>query len=143
MRFNSRRSRAAAPFSFLLARAPQVLEELARTLPDPASASGLDALALEAAPGGTIIGARGRVAPMARQISACQPVLAPATGEAGTALDALCGELLAVASRDPAGCVADVDAAPSPVDAAALRDCLLYTSPSPRDKRQSRMPSSA
>ena len=24
-----------------------------------------------------------------------------------------------------------------------LRDCLLYTSPSPRDKRQSRMPSSA
>ena len=26
---------------------------------------------------------------------------------------------------------------------AAFRDCLLYTSPSPRDKRQSRMPSSA
>ena len=26
---------------------------------------------------------------------------------------------------------------------ASLRDCLLYTSPSPRDKRQSRMPSSA
>ena len=25
----------------------------------------------------------------------------------------------------------------------AFRDCLLYTSPSPRDKRQSRMPSSA
>ena len=25
----------------------------------------------------------------------------------------------------------------------ALRSCLLYTSPSPRDKRQSRMPSSA
>ena len=24
-----------------------------------------------------------------------------------------------------------------------FRDCLLYTSPSPRDKRQSRMPSSA
>ena len=24
-----------------------------------------------------------------------------------------------------------------------VRDCLLYTSPSPRDKRQSRMPSSA
>ena len=24
-----------------------------------------------------------------------------------------------------------------------LEDCLLYTSPSPRDKRQSRMPSSA
>ena len=28
-------------------------------------------------------------------------------------------------------------------DPAALRACLLYTSPSPRDKRQSRMPSSA
>ena len=26
---------------------------------------------------------------------------------------------------------------------AALSSCLLYTSPSPRDKRQSRMPSSA
>ena len=26
---------------------------------------------------------------------------------------------------------------------AKLQDCLLYTSPSPRDKRQSRMPSSA
>ena len=25
----------------------------------------------------------------------------------------------------------------------AYKDCLLYTSPSPRDKRQSRMPSSA
>ena len=29
------------------------------------------------------------------------------------------------------------------VDASALKACLLYTSPSPRDKRQSRMPSSA
>ena len=28
-------------------------------------------------------------------------------------------------------------------EAARLRACLLYTSPSPRDKRQSRMPSSA
>ena len=28
-------------------------------------------------------------------------------------------------------------------DDAVLQDCLLYTSPSPRDKRQSRMPSSA
>ena len=30
-----------------------------------------------------------------------------------------------------------------PVQVAQLYDCLLYTSPSPRDKRQSRMPSSA
>ena len=29
------------------------------------------------------------------------------------------------------------------VDYAILTDCLLYTSPSPRDKRQYRMPSSA
>ena len=28
-------------------------------------------------------------------------------------------------------------------EAAVVDDCLLYTSPSPRDKRQSRMPSSA
>ena len=28
-------------------------------------------------------------------------------------------------------------------DTTTLVDCLLYTSPSPRDKRQSRMPSSA
>ena len=29
------------------------------------------------------------------------------------------------------------------LDEALSQDCLLYTSPSPRDKRQSRMPSSA
>ena len=29
------------------------------------------------------------------------------------------------------------------VDVGAIEACLLYTSPSPRDKRQSRMPSSA
>ena len=35
-------------------------------------------------------------------------------------------------------------AAEEPQDfAAVLAGCLLYTSPSPRDKRQSRMPSSA
>ena len=32
---------------------------------------------------------------------------------------------------------------PYPVLEAQLKNCLLYTSPSPRDKRQSRMPSSA
>ena len=34
-------------------------------------------------------------------------------------------------------------AALEPVICAEIMDCLLYTSPSPRDKRQSRMPSSA
>ena len=29
------------------------------------------------------------------------------------------------------------------IDITGYNDCLLYTSPSPRDKRQSRMPSSA
>ena len=29
------------------------------------------------------------------------------------------------------------------INSVLSRDCLLYTSPSPRDKRQSRMPSSA
>ena len=32
---------------------------------------------------------------------------------------------------------------PATAPAAAVHTCLLYTSPSPRDKRQSRMPSSA
>ena len=31
----------------------------------------------------------------------------------------------------------------SPLDQAKLFDCLLYTSPSPRDEQSSRMPSSA
>ena len=41
--------------------------------------------------------------------------------------------------------VTDVDNPPRTIDALAARVglCLLYTSPSPRDKRQSRMPSSA
>ena len=34
-------------------------------------------------------------------------------------------------------------ASDAPGEVAANTDCLLYTSPSPRDKRQSRMPSSA
>ena len=36
-----------------------------------------------------------------------------------------------------------LDASGEPIGAAWYRLCLLYTSPSPRDKRQSRMPSSA
>ena len=35
------------------------------------------------------------------------------------------------------------DGSDSAIAGALLHDCLLYTSPSPRDKRQSRMPSSA
>ena len=35
------------------------------------------------------------------------------------------------------------DALPFTERLSLLHDCLLYTSPSPRDKRQSRMPSSA
>ena len=37
----------------------------------------------------------------------------------------------------------DSNVSPSLVAVADVNDCLLYTSPSPRDKRQSRMPSSA
>ena len=38
-----------------------------------------------------------------------------------------------------------VDGAKDAIEGVAdvTKDCLLYTSPSPRDKRQSRMPSSA
>ena len=40
--------------------------------------------------------------------------------------------------------VADYIASQEPVGSKTLLErCLLYTSPSPRDKRQSRMPSSA
>ena len=38
-------------------------------------------------------------------------------------------------------CIEDDD--PSSTTTTIQEDCLLYTSPSPRDKRQSRMPSSA
>ena len=41
------------------------------------------------------------------------------------------------------GYVASETAQPSGDQAVELKNCLLYTSPSPRDKRQSRMPSSA
>ena len=37
----------------------------------------------------------------------------------------------------------DLVAATGPKEVALASNCLLYTSPSPRDKRQSRMPSSA
>ena len=50
-----------------------------------------------------------------------------------------------VHGRTDYGIVSDIFA-PLPVDVDQARDaftCLLYTSPSPRDKRQSRMPSSA
>ena len=39
--------------------------------------------------------------------------------------------------------IVDVDIKPGGTTALTLNACLLYTSPSPRDKRQSRMPSSA
>ena len=41
---------------------------------------------------------------------------------------------------DEEGCQWDNGKVTTPT---GFRDCLLYTSPSPRDKRQSRMPSSA
>ena len=47
---------------------------------------------------------------------------------------------LAELSRGTYGAVSQFVTARNVVNA---RDCLLYTSPSPRDKRQSRMPSSA
>ena len=62
----------------------------------------------------------------------------------GTEMDIRCGGVPMV---DPTGSIPDD---PSPLDAAMNGTqmgkryvCLLYTSPSPRDKRQSRMPSSA
>ena len=50
-----------------------------------------------------------------------------------------------VGSADPVGHWGDPRTAPFDARATPFRllACLLYTSPSPRDKRQSRMPSSA
>ena len=39
--------------------------------------------------------------------------------------------------------ISDIDIKSLKKQKLRLKDCLLYTSPSPRDKRQSRMPSSA
>ena len=49
-------------------------------------------------------------------------------------------ELTDAGSSLPDGCIYDANRA---LLTAMLNSCLLYTSPSPRDKRQSRMPSSA
>ena len=78
------------------------------------------------------------------------------------ARDELLATLLDVSSRAPPAAAAEigalrlevrVDGVSDPIHWLAhtppvlprvyFRDCLLYTSPSPRDKRQSRMPSSA
>ena len=45
--------------------------------------------------------------------------------------------------RKPGRPVGSGKAAAMAIPNGELKDCLLYTSPSPRDKRQSRMPSSA
>ena len=51
---------------------------------------------------------------------------------------------LAVLLLCMSGCVRDNDAIYYPVgDVDIERGCLLYTSPSPRDRQKSRMPSSA
>ena len=57
----------------------------------------------------------------------------PATGETIATLD----------SANSADAVAALDAACAVQDEWARTTCLLYTSPSPRDQRGSRMPSSA
>ena len=66
---------------------------------------------------------------------------ARAKGRTGAAIQALLGLQVRTARVIRNGAAEEVD-----VDALAVDDvilCLLYTSPSPRDKRQSRMPSSA
>ena len=65
-------------------------------------------------------------------------------GENGAGKSTLCNLVFGVHAPDSGAML--LDGAPyrprGPADALA-RGCLLYTSPSPRDKRQSRMPSSA
>ena len=59
--------------------------------------------------------------------------------------DALLERLAREGKRSPADIFITVDAARlhKAVEQGVFQTCLLYTSPSPRDKRQSRMPSSA
>ena len=40
-------------------------------------------------------------------------------------------------------CLVEMEKSPKPIASCAMPACLLYTSPSPRDQRGSRMPSSA
>ena len=48
-----------------------------------------------------------------------------------------------IGSSKPLTTKRDLSLAYSPGVAAPVKDCLLYTSPSPRDRQKSRMPSSA
>ena len=50
---------------------------------------------------------------------------------------------LVVVGAGPAGLIASISAAGLGADVALVENCLLYTSPSPRDVEESRMPSSA
>ena len=52
-------------------------------------------------------------------------------------------DLKHVRLADEAVCIGPPPSAQSYLDVPSIISCLLYTSPSPRDKRQSRMPSSA
>ena len=51
-------------------------------------------------------------------------------------------EILGVCEPTPA-VAGGMDVIPAPVELDDMRRCLLYTSPSPRDRTRSRMPSSA
>ena len=51
--------------------------------------------------------------------------------------------VIEVAPGDPARFMLGINAQPDTVAALRAEFCLLYTSPSPRDQRGSRMPSSA
>ena len=72
--------------------------------------------------------------------SASGPVAAPAA-QAGEGEGCLtCHEGIESIREEGSGMQAEIDAKG---ECTACHGCLLYTSPSPRDKRQSRMPSSA
>ena len=72
-------------------------------------------------------------------------VLVPVAGIEGAAAATLATELVVAAAAPAAttSSVARVAAAAPSMPATGTRTCLLYTSPSPRDQRGSRMPSSA
>ena len=63
----------------------------------------------------------------------------------GADLSVAAGESVALVGENGAGksTFMNISAGVLKPDAGTISICLLYTSPSPRDKRQSRMPSSA
>ena len=70
-------------------------------------------------------------------VSPSKPIVAPVVGDT-----VLC-EVVKLNEKNGEAMILAIEGKPGSIQPQHLYGCLLYTSPSPRDKRQSRMPSSA